>query len=229
MTQIAILKPETARPKKLTVDVLVNLPSGLHHISRLTYSGTGLYHVPLTYKSPESPIDIHTSYHPSGEAHERLTRGKLVAYPGEQVLCKAEPHTNDREVDLWQRKGQPWDSLRGVDRIAQHENGVQGFTNIEAMAAGYPIYSDSDTDYAFEIDAQPLPSQLVDIEYFFVEPGNKQALEAKIGEIVDSWQNPRESVTVEKAELFTNFSPWFAIVLLAKRANGSEYFLSGQP
>ena len=67
---------------QLTIDIVVNLTSGRYHISRLTYTKKGLYNVPLTYKAEVSPIDVHVSYHPSGEAHGKLTRGELKVFPG---------------------------------------------------------------------------------------------------------------------------------------------------
>ena len=80
---------------------------------------------------------------------------------------------------------------------------------------------------------------LKDINYFFVEPGNENALEARIQEIIDKGNNfeskvtrrPRMFESLEKAVLFINLSPWFAIVLFKfnEKAEGSESVPSGQP
>ena len=220
LIQTAILKPKMARQGKLAIDVVAKLPSSSHHISRLTYKSSGLYDVPLTRRTG---MDVHTSFHPNGEIHEKLTRGKLLLYPGGQVLGEAKPHTRVKEVILWQGKGQSWDYLKGVEKITQH----QGFVNVKAMAAGYPIYGGTGADYVFDIDAQSLPSDWVDVEYFLVEPGNRQALEAIMSEMMESGRRPHESVTVEKVVMFTNLSPWLAIVSFSKTAEGSESFLDG--
>jgi len=151
--------------------------------------------------------------------HCKLTRGKLLLLPGGQVLGQAQPHTKVKEVLVWRRKGQSWQSLKGVERFAQYPKGIQSFTNIRALAAGYPVYSASDADYAFEIGAESLVSGDVDIEYFLVESGNVAALQDVIKETTHSWDIPHESLTFRRAELFTNLSPWFAIVLFAKEAN----------
>ncbi len=224
MTQIAMLKPKTTKPNQLTIDIVVNLPSSIHRLSRLTYGTRALYDVPQTYKSPESHIDIHTSYHRDGEMHQVLTRGKLMESPSERLIGKAEPHTKDRKCTLSQGKGQPWSSLKGVQRIASPFNVRPKFGNIEKMSSGYPVYRGSDADYLFEIDAKSLPSACIAIQYFLVETSNIKALEEATGKIVNSWKDgetnvtwrPQEFITIERVELFTNFSPWLAIVLISK-------------
>ena len=71
----------------------------------------------------------------------------------------------------------------------------------------------------FDICAESLCTNEVGIEYFLVEPGNTVALEDAVGETSGGWHIPGESITIEKAELFTDLSPWFAIVLSGKRTN----------
>ncbi len=216
---IAILSPEPQKPGRLRIDVVVKFSSGSHHLGRLTHGSKGLYDVARTYESLGCPIDIHSSYHPDGEMHCKLTRGKLLLYPGGQVLGKAQPHTRAKEVFLWQRQGQPWQSLKGVEIFGQYPKGVQSFTSARALAAGYPVCFHRDADYVFEIGAESLLSDMVAIEYFLVEPGNVAALEDAIRESSGGWHNPHESLALERAELFTNLSPWFAIVLFAKEVN----------
>lgn len=215
MTEIAILNLKPARTGALAVDVVVYSSRGPYHISRLTHSGKGLYDVARTYESPGCPVDIHSSYHPSGEMHCRLTRGKLSLYPGGEVVGNAQPHTNTKEVLLWQRRGQPWQSLEGVEKFARYPKGVKNFVSARALAGGYPTYRRLDADHVFEIDTKSL-SDMISIEYFLVEPGNIAALESAIKEAVDSWHIPHESLILEKAHLFTGLSPWFAIVLVTK-------------
>jgi len=220
VAQIAVLNPRLAKPGRLTIDVVVNLPSGSYHITRLTHSNKGLYDVARTYESSDCPVDIHSSYHPSGRMHCKVTRGKLSLHPGGQILGETQPHTKAKEVLLWQRQGQPWESLKGVEKFALYPKGVQSFVNVRALVAGYPVYCHTDADYMFKIDAESFLSGELDIEYFLVEPGNVASLEDAIKETADSWHNPHESLTLERAELFiTNFGPWFAIVLFAKRTN----------
>ena len=77
MGMIDILDPKTAKPDKLTIDIVVNLPSDPHRIQNLKYDKKGLYYALITHKKRVIGIDIHTSYHPSGEIHSKLTRGKL--------------------------------------------------------------------------------------------------------------------------------------------------------
>lgn len=143
-----------------------------------------------------------------------------MLHPGGHILGKAQPHTKAKEVLLWQRQGQPWQSLEGVEKFALYPRGVVSFTNVRALAAGYPVYSYRDADYVFEIGVERLPSGEAGIEYFLVEPGNIATLERAIRESTGSWHIPRETLTLERAELFTDLSPWFAIVLFAKEANG---------
>jgi len=212
---IRILSPRLSKPGRLTIDVVVKQLSGPYHISRLTHGRKGLYDVARTYESPGSPVDIHASCHPGGEMHCKLTRGKLVLHPEGQILGEAQPHTKAKEVILWQRQGQPWQSLKGVERFAQHPRGVVNCMNISALAAGYPVYSHRDADYVFEIGTESLPSSDADIEYFLVEPGNVAALEDAIRESACSWQRPRGSLTLERAGQLANLSPWFAIVVFA--------------
>jgi hypothetical protein len=219
VAQIEILNPTSAKPGRLTIDVVINFLRRSYHISRLTHSSKGLYEVARTYESPGCPIDMHSSYHPSGEMHCKLTRGKLFLYPGGQVLGQAQPHTNAKGVLLWQRKGQPWQSLKGVEKFGQYSKGVQSFTSIRALATGYPVYCDMDTDYVFEIDAESLLPDMIAIEYYLVEPGNIAALEGAIKEPTDSWHIPHELLILERAQLFTTLSPWCAIVLVAKETN----------
>lgn len=96
---------------------------------------------------------------------------------------------------------------------------IQSFTNIKALATGYSKYAQKDVDYVFEICADSLYSDEVGIEYFLLEPGNAAALENAVEESSRGWHIPSESITLEKAELFTDLSPWFAIVLFGKQTN----------
>lgn len=239
MAGIDILRPKTASPNQLIIDIVVKFPSAMYQIAQLRQDGGGIYHVPLTWRKG---VDIHTSYEQSGEQHKKLTKGKLMVFPANQMQNIAEAHYKNKahwkkqEVILWQRKGMPWGSLKGVERIAPHQKGVQCFVNVEALASGYPIWSGSSADYAFEIDANSLPSAMVGIVYFVVEPDNLAALEDVICETRYSWNRheteitwrQREFMTVEKADLFTNLIPWFAIVLFSRRAESSESCLGGQ-
>ena len=224
MTEIAIIEAKATGSDRLTVDVVVHLPDGPHHISRLKYTGKNLYDVPMTCKVEESPIDTHTTYHSSGEMHSKLTKGKLMIAAGNRIVEVCQAHYADkasrmpaREEKLWQRKGQPWKSLRGVERIAQRQDGIEGFVNITALAAGYPPYSDIDADHVFEIDVESLPSDMCTVQLFLVEASAVNALKECIEEITNSWKRPCEFMTVEKVEQFTNFSPWFAIVLFSRK------------
>ncbi|MBI2917970.1 MAG: hypothetical protein HYY01_08240 [Chloroflexi bacterium] len=216
MMNIVTIELKTATPDQLMVDIVVNLPSGRYHIGQLAYTKKGLYLVPLTYKATASPIDVHDSYHPGGEMHGKLTKGELLVYPGKQVLGKAKPHTQDKEALLWQRKGQPWDSLKGVERLSPHQKGAQGFASIEATAAGYPIISLSSADHVFEIEGHSLQSKMIDLAVYLVAEGNSKALEDELCKNMALRPVSTGCVTVEKAELFTNLNPWLAIVLFCK-------------
>jgi hypothetical protein len=217
MKQVVISKPKTGRQGRLIIDIVLKSPSESYHLGRVTYSGRGLYAVAQTHQCLDSPIDTHISYHPNGEMHGKLTRGKLFKWPPGQFLGQAKPHTKDEGILLWQRKGQIWNSLKGIEKFAQHPNGIQTFVNTEALRTLYPIYKNGGADYVFEIEVQFPTPKLIDIEYFLVEVGNKQSLEDEIDEIVGSQPGYVELFTVEKAVLFTNLSPWFAIVVFAKR------------
>ena len=248
MTKITILKPKTAKPDKLTIDIVVNLPSGRHRIQNLKYDKNGLYRALTPHKKGVKGIDIHTSYHPGGEIHSKLTRGKLrqatakfgdgkTEPPQIETLGEATPSDKDTEIVLWKKQGIPLNSINGVVEINPTQQGLQQMTNIAAVAATYPILHKSDADYVFEIDGRS--TSWIDYTYFFVEPGNTNALEERIREIIDRGNNfeskvtrrPRMFESLEKAVLFTNLSPWLAIVLLkfSEKAAGSESILSGQP
>jgi hypothetical protein len=211
----------TARSAKVTVDIVVGLPSGNYHVSRLTYTGKGLYNVPLTCKSPTCPIDVHDTYHPNGEIHGKLTRGKLSSHPGGQVVGEAQPHTTNREYVLWERRGKPWGCLTGVQRLGQLMEGCSRFTNIETMAGGYPIFSASDADYVFELDRSSLPSEMVDIAFYLCAPHSEQDLgeemEREMHQSAAPWEVAPPRVTVERAELLTDLTPWLAIVVYCKQ------------
>lgn len=120
MKPAMVIRSKNPTPKRLTIDMVLKLQSDSYHVSRLTYSNKGFYDVARTYESPCCPIDVHTSYHPSGKLHCKLTRGKLLVYPGAQILGEAKPHTEAKEVILWQRQGQPWRSLKGSEKVAQY-------------------------------------------------------------------------------------------------------------
>ena len=225
LVNISVRKPETTDSNQLVIDIVVKLPP-IHYLTCLKYDGGGLYDVPPTWKEG---LDTHTSYEASGEMHSKLTRGNLMIYPGGQLLGKTKPKTNGKEIVLWQRKGQPWHSLKGIERCGPLENGAWGFFNIKPQAEGCHIYDYPHADYVYEIDAQSLPCEMVDIEYFLVEPENISALQECVKKIIDSWVWPNELMTVERVELFANRSPWLAIVLFSKRAKGSESLLRAQP
>lgn len=226
MVEISIKKLSTANLSQFKIDIVAKVPSGMHHLTRLKWDSGGLYDVPLTWKEG---MDAHNSYEASGEMHGKMTRGRLMAYPGEMLLGKAEPKTKDKELILWQRKGQPWHSFKGVDRCSWRDKGAPGFFNIKSQAEGYPVYDCSDADYMYEIDTQSLPCEMIDIEYFLVEPGNVNALQERVKEIVDSWVWANELMTVERAELLTNLSPWLAIILFSKIMRRSESLLNAHP
>jgi hypothetical protein len=93
------------------------------------------------------------------------------------------------------------------------------------------------SDYIFEIDSQSLHTDMIDIETFLVEPGNVAAFENALKEFTDSWNNeplvpalcPNEFITVGKAEVFTNLSPWLVIVLFVKKVIDSKPFQNEPP
>jgi len=157
--------------------------------------------------------------------------------PQIETLGEATPTDKDTEILLWKEQGTPLNSIKGVVEINPTQQGVQHMTNIAAVAATYPILHESNADYVFEIDTQS--AQWIDIKYFFVEPGNVNALEERIQEIIDGGNNfesrvtrrPRMFESLEKTVLFTNLSPWLAIVLFkfSEKAEGSESFPSPQP
>lgn len=215
-----MVNPRLARPGQLIIYIVASLPSGLHHISTLKHNSRGLHDVPMTYKLPGCPVDMHTSYHPNGETHLHLTKGKMWIADGQQTqildeACYSSKRHPGREVPLWEAQGQSWSSLDGVEEICPHT----GFVDINSLAAGYPVLSTGhDADYVFEIVAQSLPSTNIDIRKFLVKPHDVNALQQYIGEIMEhqeallTWP-AHQRLTVEKAELFTNLSPWLAIVV----------------
>lgn len=216
--QITILPSKCAKRGRLTVDMVLKSLSGPRHISRLTLSSKGLYDVARTYESSTSPVDIHRSYHPSGEMHSKLTRGRLALHPGGQCLGEAQPHTGTKQVLLWRRKGQPWQSLRGVEKFGPFAEGFDSFTNVQALKTGYPAYRDTNADYVFEIDADLLlPSGMIAIEYFLVEPGNAAALESIVKDSVNSWRGTSKPLLSASVQLFTSLKPWLAIALFTKK------------
>ena len=141
-----------------------------------------------------------------------------MVYPEGRVLGEAKPRTEAKEVILWQRKGQPWRLLKGVEKVALHPRGVRSFTNINALATGYPMFVLTDADYIFEIGDEFLSSNF-GIEYFLMEPSNVTALEAALTDGISGWHISGESTVIERADLFTDLNPWVAIVLFGKRQN----------
>jgi|GEM_PF-6355943 len=128
-----IIRSKKPTPQRLLIDIILKFSADSYHVSRITYGSKSFYDVARTYESPDCPIDVHTSYHPSGEMHCKMTRGKLLVYPEGRVLGEAKPHTEAKEVILWQRKGQPWRSLKGVEKVALHPRGVHSFTNVKPI------------------------------------------------------------------------------------------------
>jgi len=239
MTKIDIVKPQQARTDELTIDIAVKLSSGLHRVSKLRYGKDELYLIPTTHKKGKPGIDLKTSYHGSGEIHSKLTRGKLrqatfkfgggkTELLGIETLGEATPTEKDTEIVLWRKQGTPLNSIEGAVEINPDQQGAQQTTNIAAVAANYPSLQKSDADYILEIDTESTP--WIDTKYFLVQPGNVDALKERIKEITDRWNDtntkvnwrPHEFMTVEKAELFTNLSPWLAIVLFSKKAKGNR-------
>ncbi len=248
MGMIDILKPKTAKPDKLTIDIVVNLPSGRHRIQNLKYDKEGLYRALTTHKKGVVVIDIHTSYHPRGEIHSKLTRGKLrqatakfgnvnAEPPQIETLGNATPNDRDTAIVLETEQGIPLDSIKGVVEIYPAQQGVHHIDNIAVIAANYPILRKTHADYVFEIEGETTP--WINIKYFFVEPDNESTLEARIQEIINRGNNfeskitlrPRMFESLEKAVLFTNLTPWLGIVLLkfGEKREGSESFQSAQP
>lgn len=221
VTEIVHRTLKTAKPHRVTVDIVVGLSSGKHHITRLTYTGKKLYDVPLTYKSPECPVDVHESYYQSGDMHGKLTRGRLSSHPGGHKLGEAQPHTTSREIVLWEGEGKPWGCLTGAQRLGQLTEGCSGFTNIETVAGGYPTFRASDADYVFELDRSLLPSETVAVAFYLCAPHSEQDLEQEMEREMHQnaapWRVPPPRVTVERAELLTNLTPWLAIVLYCKQ------------
>jgi len=231
MTKIITVKPEQAKADQLTIDIVVKLTSGLHRISKLRYGKNELYLIPTTHKKGKPGIDLHTSYHASGEIHGKLTSGKLrqvkfkfgggkTEPPQIETLGEAITSARDTEILLWKEKRIPLNSIEGVIDVTLDKQGVQYASNIAVVATGYPTIQKSDADYTFEINAQSTP--WVDIKYFFVEPSNVDALEGHIKDIIDRWGNVESKLTplpksknLEKAVLFTNLNPWLAIVLFS--------------
>ncbi len=127
MIEISTKKPTAANPSQLIIDVVIKIASSTRHLTRLKWDSGGLYDVPLTWKDG---MDTHNSYEASGEMHGKLTRGKLMAYSGEILIGKAEPKTADKEVLLWQRKGQPWLSLKGVEICGLSKKVRRGFSTL---------------------------------------------------------------------------------------------------
>jgi hypothetical protein len=223
MSEIAMLNPKLANQSQLIIDIVVNLPSGLHHVATLKHSTDGLHEVPLTYKHSSCPVDIHTTYHANGETHIDLTKGKIYIADGQQTQILDEAYYPTREdrgraVRLWGAQNQSWSSLNGVEEIHPHT----GFVDINSLAAGYPVLSARHAaDYVFEIVAQSLPSTMISIRKFLVKPHDTTALPQYIGEIMDGWEHEEtlvtwpahERLTVEKAEVLTSLSPWLAIVV----------------
>ena len=243
---INIIQPKQAKKDLLTIDIVVRLPSALHRVSKLIYGRNELFLIPTTHKSGKPGIDMHMSYHRSGEIHGKLTRGKLRQAifkfgNGKSKLLKVEtlgeatPTAKDSEILLWKKQGTSMDLIEDVLQVNADEQGTQGFINIEVVAATYPILQKSDADYIFEIDAKSTP--WIDTKYFLIKPGKVDALKRCIKELVYKWNDTNtklnwqhyESMTVEKVELFTNLNLWLSIVLFSKKARGSKSFPSGHP
>ncbi len=159
LQKIIISNPKQNKSNKLTIDIVAKLISGSYHISTLTYSRKGLYEVPLTWKSG---VDVHTSYHPSGEQHTKLTRGKLFLFPGKKTLGIAKPHTVHNELTIQRTIRQPWDFFRGCERLKWPNI---NFLNIEGLD-GYPIMTKSKSDHQFIIDYRSVNGTDISIEYF---------------------------------------------------------------
>jgi hypothetical protein len=172
-----IKKPITANPRQLIIDIVVIFSSGKYFFLNLMYATGGLYDVPLTWKKG---VDFHTSSEPSGEKHAKLTRGKLIGYPGGQNINKT--HTTKKYSLIWQRKGQAWKNFQGIEEIYPYS----GFININTYINGYLVYSNSNADYAFEIDTVTFPLEMVSFRYIFVEPDNINALMHYINTTIES-------------------------------------------
>ena len=249
VVMINILKPKTAKQDKLNIDTVVNLPSGQHRIQNLKYDNKGLYYTPITHEKGVAGLDLHISYHPSGEIHCKLTRGKLrhatvkssngkTAPPQIETLGEATPTDKDTEIVLWTKQGTPLNEIKGVVEIIPAQQGAHEMTNIAAVDATYPVIQKSKADYIFEIDVEPTP--WIDITHFFMEPGNVDILEERIKSIANNWNkiksNPKlpqlpKFKYLEKAVIFTNLIPWFVIALfrLSDKDESSGTVQSGQP
>ncbi len=211
MTQINTQRLAQLNPRRLVVDIVLCDGSNSYHLERATQYHRNLYLVPQTHRAERGPVDMHISYHADGRMWNKLTRGRLMIYPGGRTLGEAQPHSRRRMRPLWERAAQPWDALKGVERIAPHQTGVRAFVTMAARAEGYPIYDCRDADHIFNIDANSYSH--FGIEWMMVEAGNRVALKDAIREM-------DQFVAVKKAELFTDLSPWPAIILYVGREAG---------
>lgn len=228
MTEISIHNINLATPGLLKIDIVLKFASELRHITTISQKLAGLYDVPLTRKAG---VDIHTAYHPSGQMHRKLTKGKLTAI-GEKITSigearyKMRAHDRPKGILLWEAQRQRWDELKGVEENNPHN----GFVSIDSLREGYPVYTGTKADYKFEIEYSSCPSAMIDIKTFLVEPGNQLALSSKIQMVCDCWNRDvlnaslysNEYLAVEKAELFTSLDPWLAIVLFVRRITDRE-------
>jgi hypothetical protein len=243
MAKITTMKPRQAKVDQLTINIVVKASSGLHRICKMRYTKDELYLIPTMHESGKPGIDLHTSYHTSGEKHYKLTRGKLMKAPAKFVDGKTEPSrietlgaatpmTQGSAILLWKEQGTPLNLVEGVVELNATQHSVQSRTNSGVVATGYPIIQKSNADYVFEIDAESTPR--IDVNYFLVKPYNVIALEKHLKEIINKWNNseskvnwrPHEFKSLEKAEMFTNLSPWLAIVLFkfTEKSESSESF-----
>jgi hypothetical protein len=241
MTKIATIKPKQAKVEQLTIDIVVKASSGLHRICKMRYAKDELYLIPTTHDSGKSGIDFHTSYHSSGEKHSKMTKGKLkratlkfeygkIKLLKIETLGEATPMIKNSEILLWKEQGAPLNLVEGALKLNATQHGIQSRSNIGVAATNYPIIQDSNADYVFEIDAESTP--WIDMDYFLVKPGNVIALEENIKKIIDSWNDseskltwrPHEFKSLEKTVVFTNLSPWLAIVLFkfTEKSESSE-------
>ena len=215
-----------------------------------------LYVIPTMRLKGTQPLK--TSYHGSGQTHGKLAIGKLkqanfkfdagkTELLGIDTLGEATP---DSDILLWQKQETALNSIKGVVEINPTQQGILQMTNIGIVAATYPIVKKVRADYVFEIDGRS--TQWIDMRGFFVEPDHENALEERIKELVDSYnakskssllvnkfKNVRKDVfftnlrlwpaSVENAVLFTNLSPWLAIVLFKfdEKAESLESFQNG--
>ncbi len=222
MSHLEVLNIAPKDSKKFVVDVVVKTNHIRTHLSRLTLSRTGLYDVPQTYGSLKGAIDVHTSYHPDGTMHEKMGRGELHHWPGDILLGQAKPHTDFPEFVVWERQGQPWASLKGIEVVGSRPNSDPLFVHGGTSASGYPPYQNqaTDADHIFLLDNDAFPQTMVSLQIFLVEPDNIRAVEHVIATNLDAPRLLLRPLSLDKATVYTTRKPWLAIVSF--RSNPSE-------